>query len=118
MTNILVFGSCRLNFNLNKYNLNRPKNIKFIHNHYEVLHLINSLQNNMLNNNILTKTSKIINLNNTKNNFFNEIKKNDIILIEICSKKINYEYNIYENNEYKILSHYDSMSSFINNYVK
>ena len=118
MYNILRLGSCRLNFNLNKYNLNSPINIKYIHNHYEVLDIINSLQNNLLNENVLTKTSKIKNLNNTKNYFFKQIETSDIILIEICSKKIYYEYNIYENNEYKILTHYDSITDFINNYIK
>lgn len=102
--NILVFGSCRLNISLDKYNLNRPKNINYIHSHYEVLDIIDSLDNNLLNENVLTKTSKIINLNNTKNLLFNQIKTNDIILIEICSKKIWYEYNKFKNNEYKILS--------------
>lgn len=125
MLNILAFGSCRLKFNLNKYELNTVKNLEFIHNHYEILDIINSLHNNLLNENILTKTSKIIkeiflinNLNNTKNIFFKQIETSDIILMEICSKMIYYEYNIYENNEYKILSHYDRLKDFIDNYIK
>jgi hypothetical protein len=118
MLNTLVLGSCRLNFNLNKYKLNRPKNIGFIHNHYEVLDIINSLQKKLLNENVLTKTSKISKLYNTKNIFFNLIERSDIILIEICTKKIYYEYNISESNEYKILSNHNYLKNFINNYVK
>ena len=117
MRNVLVFGSCRLNFNLNKYNLNRPKNIKYIHSHYEIVDIINSLQNNLLHENTLTKLSKIIYKNDVKNILFNQIEINDIILIEICTKTIFYEYNEYKNNEYKILSDSVSIKSHQNNYI-
>jgi hypothetical protein len=40
MNNILLFGSCRLNFNLTKYKAKSPADIKYIHNHNDILNLI------------------------------------------------------------------------------
>ena len=112
MTNILVFGSCRLNFNLNKYNLNRPKNIKFIHNHNEILNLIDNLKESKYD--ILSSYSKLNKLDeDTKNSLFKQIESSDIILLEICSKRTFYEY---ENNKYKIVSRiYEYLNTYENN---
>jgi len=94
MTNILVLGSCRLNFNLNKYNLLRADNIQLTHNHNEILSIIIFLTNNNNDNNILTDYSKIKKSvpENSENNLFKLIEKNNIVLLEICTIRSYFEY--------------------------
>ena len=102
MINILAFGSCRLSFNLDKYNIIRPQNLTYIHTHNEVTNIINNLKKINNNNKILSKYSKLQKLDeDTKKTLFKQIELNDIILLELCSKRTFYEY---ENNKYKIVS--------------
>ena len=101
MINILAFGSCRLSFNLDKYNIIRPQNLTYIHTHNEVTNIINNLKKINNNNKILSKYSKLQKLDeDTKKTLFKQIELNDIILLELCSKRTFYEY---ENNKYKIV---------------
>ena len=99
---ILVYGSCRLNFNLQKFNLIRPSSLSFIHSHLEILNIIETLQKDNFDASLLSQYSKLTNLNdNTKTNFFEEIKRHDIVMFELCSAKTHYEY---EHNMYKNVS--------------
>lgn len=108
---ILVYGSCRLNFNLQKFNLIRPSSLSYIHSHFEILNIIETLQKNNFDASLLSQYSKLTNLNdNTKTNFFEEIKRHDIVIFELCSAKTYYEYehNMY-NNVSKIYEYFNTV---------
>lgn len=99
---ILVYGSCRLNFKLKKFNLVRPSSLTYIHNYFEILNIIETLQNDSYDKKLLSQYSILQNVDkNTKTNFFEEIKTNDIIMFELCSEKTQY---IYEHNIYNYVS--------------
>ena len=112
---ILIYGSCRLNFNMTNFNLVRPNNTSFIHNHIEILNIINYFQKtNIDNNHILSNYSKLKNSENAKNNIFKEIEFHDIILLEICTTRTYYEYT---SNELYISSNiYIYIHKYVNNF--
>ena len=95
MVNILILGSCRLNFsNLEKsesFNFIRPKGMHYINNHNEVLNILNFIKYHDDSDIKLSTNSKITDLQTLKNNLYKTINKYEIVFLEITSPYVYYE---------------------------